>query len=143
MKTLFISIVIFFLILPYQALAQQTPVNYGPEWESIKKSYQKIADTFTRQRQQVLNNPNLSNTLKKTQIQMSYHNFMAQSRKLAARRGEIIRIAAERSGLKYTLGSDPATGRGMAGDIDLGGTPQQAKKIHAGDEKPGNLRCVR
>ncbi len=48
---------------------------------------------------------------------------------MAVRRGEIIQIAAKRSGLSYTLGSDPAKGRGMSGDIDLGGTPQQARQF--------------
>jgi len=129
MKTLLLSLFVLTLVSPLQVIAQEVPVNYGPEWESIKKSYQKVTDTFTQQRNQINNNTKLSAAERTRQIKVKYDQFMTESRQLAGRRSEIIKIAAKRSGLKYTLGSDPAKGRGMAGDIDLGGTPQQAKKF--------------
>ena len=129
MKRHLLSILIVCVTLTPRLCAQDVPVNYGPEWESIKQSYKQITDKFTQNRSQILNNRLLSAPEQHRLIQAQHNQFVAESQKLAARRGQIIKVAADRSGLAYTLGSDPATGRGMAGDIDLGGTPQQARKF--------------
>lgn len=129
MRRHLLSILILCVTLAPCLSAQTAPVNYGPEWESIKRSYEQITDNFAQKRAQILNNPLLSGAEKQDLIKTQHDQLMTKSRQLAARRGQIIKIAADRSGLAYTLGSDPATGRGMAGDIDLGGTPQQARKF--------------
>ena len=129
MKRFLLSTMILYVTLTPCISAQDATVNYGPEWESIKRSYEQITDNFAQKRAQILNNPLLSGAEKQDLIKYQHDQLMTKSRQLAARRGQIIKIAADRSGLAYTLGSDPATGRGMAGDIDLGGTPQQARKF--------------
>jgi hypothetical protein len=127
-RFLFSTLVVCVILIPWVS-AQEAPVNYGPEWESIKQSYQQITDNFSQKRMQILNDTSLSGAQQNQRIALEYDQLMGKSRQLAARRSEIIKIAAQRSGLSYTLGSDPAQGRGMAGDIDLGGTPQQARQF--------------
>jgi len=106
--------------------AETPPVNYGPEWESIRRQYETLCADFQQQRQDLLADSALPAEQRAQRLQQNYDHFMDQSRQLAARRGEIISIAARRSGVQASLGSDPASGRGMAGDIDLGGTRRQA-----------------
>lgn len=129
MRRFLLSILTACAILTTGASAQEMPVNYGPEWETIKQSYERLTDSFSQKRNQILSDSSLSGTQQKQLIQLEFDQFTGKSRQLAVRRSEIIKIAADRSGLSYTLGSDPAQGRGMAGDIDLGGTPQQARKF--------------
>ena len=138
------------LVATSLAVAQQQDlvVQYGPEWEAIKQSYEQLTDNFQQQRNRILNDTTLSDADKVTRIQQEYDGFMTESRKLAARRGEIIKIAAEKHGLKVSLGSDPTKGRGMAGDIDLAGTPAQTKKFMAELKKIGiadafdDIHCI-
>ncbi len=146
-----VCLVLLALLSPVPNVAAQETdlvVQYGPEWESIKTSYNQITGEFQQKRFAISNNTSLSKAQQQLQLQNEYDVFMDKSRKLAVRRGEIIKICAEKHGLKVSLGSDPTKGRGMAGDIDMAGTPAQTKRFMTELKKIGiadafdDVHCV-
>lgn len=111
--------------------AQEQTGPYGELFNQVTTDWQNQKQTFN-DRMAELREAGLSPEILREQSAILLKEHMTTARSLQAKINRIYNEAARTSGVKISVGGDPASpfGRGLAGgDVDFSGTPAQAEKF--------------